>query len=113
MTNKEQCVELAHLIRKGSKKAPQTTCGRLFAFSNGSYTTCALGAALDALDLVVEVFDTEPQYKFLKQKFPVLEEIIPDRKGLYLIDHIEIKNDQDHNTRESIADWLESLEWKD
>lgn len=90
--------ELAAAIRKGAKMRPQR---RGHLFRNGS--SCALGAAYEGLGYKpVEGDRDTPGYS---EQYDVLYYTF----GLELCSSVTLKNDKGQ-TREQIADWLDSLE---
>ena len=108
MTDKEQCMKLAHLMREGCKLTKPVR-GMMYARSTGGgHFACAIGAVLYA-------DGREPNGKYaiesLVETYPVLNK----KTGpIYnLLDDIMTKNDLNDYSREAIADWLETLEWPD
>jgi len=108
MTNHEQCLELACLIREGCKKSKKIEYF-LFARNKFEYFTCVLGTILDAKGKLDLTSSDTLAYQFLDREFPVLRYsfIGPDTLATLLVR----KNDSERKSREEIADWLESLEW--
>jgi|SRR5580698_3618600 hypothetical protein len=110
MTNKEQCKEIARLIREGSSKTLQ--CYSTFYMrSKSDEYTCAVGALMYAKNessFTIEVIDK------IILEFPVLSGIMEaNHKCATLFSEIAYRNDIKGQSREEIADWIESLEWKD
>ena len=117
MTDKEQCMKLAHLMREGCKLTKPVR-GMMYARSTGGgHFACAIGAVLyaGAIGAVLYADGREPNGKYaiesLVETYPVLNK----KTGpIYnLLDDIMTKNDLNDYSREAIADWLETLEWPD
>lgn len=96
-------MKLSEAIRKGAKLRPQCTTGRFF----GNIGTCALGAAVEAVTGHPHHTDgtalavLHKEWKFLN----------PRKKGDGIAlssigQKIVQMNDNEHMTREQIADWL-------
>lgn len=96
---------LAEAIRLGAMNRPQ---GYGTYYNVGKDSTCALGAALDAIG---ELTSDGVGSQILHQRFPVLSQ--PFQRGCPFPDvftAIYRLNDHHRWTRECIADWVEALE---
>jgi hypothetical protein len=114
-------MKLSEAIRIGSKIRPQIQ-GRLYKRIDGeTYGSCALGAAIEAIapiygkahvkagnDRTKLLTIASAARKRLYAKYPELQQVAPNSQFL-LETEILIKNDANLETRESIADWLESI----
>lgn len=87
-------LKLSEAIRIGARMRPQ--CAGDFFLNGGS---CALGAALEAFGI-----DPKDAKGF---HYGNACDILGITEGL--AEHIAIRNDLRHWSRESIADWLESI----
>ena len=102
-------------------------------FTHGG--SCVQGAALKAVGAVVEpvsILDCLDSCRLFEKNFPaVCEEVLCNEDKLKIIEHIspspsneiilphstirlgsELLNDRTDLTREEIADWVETMEWK-
>ena len=109
-------IKLSEAIREGIKFYPEKWRGDFFAVTQeGKRAACALGCAVYGRLGVQEIHDLSE----LTDVYPELADdhpILPDQlkgplaiKTWLLKDEIIYRNDHLHNTREEIADWLESL----
>jgi len=93
-------LKLSEAIRIGAKMRPQ---GRLAMFSDGK--SCAFGAAYEGIGgnyrEGMHLFETPSDFFGSVWRAGV--------DGKYLADEILRRNDDRRETRESIADWLESI----
>lgn len=98
-------LKLSEAIRIGARIRPQ--CFGKF-FRDGE--SCALGAAYEAgIGRALEYGGFPECFSDLERKFPMIHELVPSVRGgvdrLYM--EIAARNDQ-KESRESIADWLEA-----
>lgn len=120
MTNQEQLKELANAMRKGFEMSKPWE-EELVIADMGNIYACALGAAcLVTLDRAPSEYpghldeDGADPYRELEVKLPILGMFVDHPNGwsdmrLRLMDAIIYCNDDMHEPREKIADWVESL----
>ena len=109
-------MKLSEAIREGAKQYPKVTGALMDRDAYDRPRVCALGAAY------VGVFGRLPKhddydgfntsYQQLRERFPELTTRVEIEQGcdpVEMLDAIWMKNDTGNNTREQIADWVESL----
>lgn len=125
--------DLAEAMRKGAALRPQATNGEYFEMSlseHPSFASCALGAAYEAVHGPFETPGDVPDYLNAEQdwtEFPCLWDVAPvcpdlacawtEADSVYLefdsrdrlFDLINHMNDEHKWTRQSVANWLDTL----
>lgn len=102
-------MKLSQAIRLGAMMRPQGRAGLLV---NGK--TCALGAACEAVGIVIGEVGTHSRiYSDLRERWPLLTLSGPHSNCMGANDIMQaiwMMNDICCHTREQIADWVESIE---
>lgn len=94
--------KLSELIREGAKLRPQTQCGDFYEHDDAGHVvgSCAFGAAYEAATGETPLFDVPEFYETMEDYVDLLPDDV-------LFDRMVMRND-DGETREQIADWLEA-----
>lgn len=94
-------MKLSEAMREGSRNTEQIT-SKYIRVNEGAVCTCALGAALLAIYPENELVSKSDfcVYGTLEKNFPYIDDVY---------ERIIEMNDKEGQTREQIADWLESI----